>query len=114
MRNKWKDTRGETLVEVLASILIGALSVALLFSAVMASSNMDRTAEKTDDEFYASLNKAEGQTEPADSSVVPGGAQVTVKNKDLTGDAKLNVTFYGGEGAIAYALSPGSPGGGGP
>ena len=35
MRKKLRDNRGETLVEVLASILIAALSVALLFSSIM-------------------------------------------------------------------------------
>ena len=47
MREKLQSTRGETLVEALAAILICALSVALLFSAVMASARMDRLAQGT-------------------------------------------------------------------
>lgn len=106
MRRKLSDVRGETLVEVLASILIGSLSVALLFSMVMASGNMDRGAKEADEAFMESLNAAEGRTSvPA----VPAGAKVTVGNKDstVTSDtAEPHVTFYGGEGAVSYALNP--------
>ena len=37
MKNKLKSQKGETLVELLAAILISALSVALLMSGVAAS-----------------------------------------------------------------------------
>ena len=40
MKRKWNDAHGETLVEVLASVLICSLSVALLFSMVMASARL--------------------------------------------------------------------------
>ena len=39
---KRKDSRGETLVELLASILIAALSVALLFTCCMTAAAMGR------------------------------------------------------------------------
>ena len=48
MWRKWNDSRGETLVEVLASVLICFLSVVLVFSMVMASGNMDQRAEAAD------------------------------------------------------------------
>ena len=103
MKRKRKDNRGETLVEVLASILIGSLSVALLFSMVMASGNMDRGAETVDGAFNESLKKAEEQTDPVvDPALVPAGAKVTVANAAISKD--LPVTFYGGEGALSYAL----------
>ena len=41
LRNNW----GETLIEVLASILITTLSVALLFTCIMASSKIERDAK---------------------------------------------------------------------
>lgn len=106
MKRKLRDARGETLVEALASILIGALSVALLFSAVMASARMDRGAEQTDAAFHASLRAAEEQAISADPSIVSGGAKVTVENKDIfiVPTAEPSVNFYGGNGAISYAL----------
>lgn len=112
MKRKLKNNRGETLIEVLASILIGALAVALLFTAVMASVNMDRTAQKLDYDinkvkFNEALSKAEGQddaTDKADTSIVPAGTKVTVKNPDVAGPAEIEVNFYGGEGALSYAL----------
>lgn len=105
MKRKLRDARGETLVEVLASILIAALSVALLFSAVMASARMDRSAEQTDDTFHASLRAAEEQDEE-DAVTVPDDAKVTVENKDpfVVATAEPSVIFYGGNGAISYAL----------
>ena len=119
MRKKLRDARGETLVEVLASVLIGALSVALLFTAVMASVNMDRNAQKTDEAFYGNFNKAEGQAPAAEVTpnvpdengkiIVPSGTKVTVDNTDSTVIATptpVDVDFYGGEGALSYKLSP--------
>ncbi len=106
MKRKLRDIRGETLVEVLASILIAALSVALLFSAVLASARMARRAEQTDGTFHASLRAAEEQA-GTDVVTVPDEAKVTVKNKDpfVIGAPELPVTFFGGKGVVSYALS---------
>lgn len=101
MKGKWNDSRGETLVEVLASILIASLSVALLFSMVMASGNMDQNAKAADEIFNESLSKAEEQAAPGTDS------KVTVTYIPLTGaetSQELPVTFYGGQGALSYAL----------
>lgn len=130
MKRKWKDARGETLVEVMASILIGALSVVLLFTAVLSSSKMGKTAQtQTVDgrvteawKFNKALKAAEEQTTPASSSEIPGSATVTVagkiKNPDGTETATASVTltldthdvpeviFYGGEDALSYKLNP--------
>ena len=99
MREKLNGSQGETLVEVLASILIGALSVALLFPAVMASVNMDRTAKKVDGEFQIILKAAEERDAAAGTS-----GQVTVKYGAVS--ESVSVTFYGGKGARSYALAP--------
>ena len=50
MSEKLRNSRGETLVEVLASVLICALSVMLLFGAVMASGRIDLQAQAADAE----------------------------------------------------------------
>lgn len=113
MWRKWNDSRGETLVEVLASVLICSLSVVLLFSMVMASGNMDQRAEAADQIFNESLAKAEGQldTSEAGGAIVPPGSQVMVKNTDpaVAVEAIPPVTFYGGRGALSYALPQGDP-----
>lgn len=119
MNRKLKEQRGETLVEVLASILIGSLSVALLFGAVMASANLDRQAQELDETYYEDLAKAERQAAGDASADLPSGTKVTVKNSDPAVsimEADLPVTFYGGKSAVSYALDPPlpPPGGGGP
>lgn len=101
MRKKWKDCRGETLVEVLASILIASLSVALLFGGIMASSAIGRSAQSLDETYYEALSNAEertGDTEPQEVTVSRGGVSTTI----------TGVQRYGGEGIYAYAKGGGS------
>lgn len=97
MMKKIRDDRGETLVEVLASILIASLSVALLFGCVMASSNMDRDAKKLDGEHYAALTAAEVQ----EDTEAPAG-KVEVKNSKNSTEEKLDIQLYGGAGLYSY------------
>ena len=105
MKRKWNDAHGETLVEVLASVLICSLSVALLFSMVMASGNMDQSAKKAEKDFSESLNLAEAQTAPVDPALITSSTNVEVKNSGVSGSTKqLTVVFYGGRGALSYAL----------
>lgn len=109
MREKLNSARGETLVEVMASILIGALSVALLFTAVTASVRMDRIAKAADAAYGTVLNEAEAQTAPVtDPAIVPADAEkVEVKNIDpgVTDVAEVGVKYYGGTGALSYKLA---------
>ena len=64
------NNRGETLVEVLASILIATLSVALLFSCVMASSEIEKRVKVVDAAHYDALSKAEEQTSSTSTNTV--------------------------------------------
>lgn len=106
MKRKLKSAQGETLVEVLAAILIGALSVALLFTAVMASVRMDEAARAVDEAYSAVLSKAEKQeTAIADTEgILPADAKVIVKNDAIDKSAGVSVTFYGGGDALSYKL----------
>ena len=109
---KWRDERGETLVEVVASVLIMTLSVLLLFSAVMVSVRINKSAKGSDEEFYSALNAAEGQSTPAPTGIVPTGSKVTVKQEQPASAAtsvEVEVDFYGGEGALSYQYSPTPP-----
>ena len=107
MREKLNSARGETLVEVMASILIGALSVALLFTAVTASVRMDRIAKAADAAYGTVLNEAEEQATPVtDTAIVPADAgKVTVTNPAVPNAAEVGVGYYGGTGALSYKLA---------
>lgn len=97
---KLRENRGETLVEVLASILIAALSVALLFGCVMASSSIDRDARDLDGKHYKALTEAEKQ------ELLPVSVQVEIKRVVTDGghveEKELSVNVYGGEGMYSY------------
>ena len=59
MREKLKNSQGETLVEVLASVLVCSLSIMLLAGAVSASTSIDLQAQAADAEYYEVLSRAE-------------------------------------------------------
>lgn len=94
---KLRNNRGETLVEVMASIVIAALSVALLFSCAMASSNMDRNAQDVDGKYYQALSAAEGRDGTALSS-----GKVEIKNTDSDVQSDITISIHGGEGLYSY------------
>lgn len=93
---KLRDSRGETLVEVLASILIASLSVALLFGCVMASTNMDRDAQKLDKEHYEALTAAEAQSGTGTSGTVK------IQNPNNSMEGSLSIEIYGDTGLYSY------------
>lgn len=105
MREKWRDERGETLVEVTASILIMTLAVLMLFSAVMASVRINRSARELDKAFYSVLNRAERQGDSDEAAVDPAASTVKVEQvSPVTGGPRdVTVKFYGGEGALSYS-----------
>lgn len=99
MIHKLKSQRGETLVENMASILIAALSVALLFTCIMASVQIDSMAQRTDMAYYSALTAAETQTADADLGAQGG----IVKIEEKEGPVKeFTILLYGGEGMYAY------------
>ena len=89
---KLGDRRGETLVEVLASILIAALSVTLLFGCIMASSNMDREAKGLDQKLTAAETR----------SGVGTSGKVNIQNNKNSVTKDLPVEIYGGGGMYSY------------
>lgn len=121
MRQKLQSSQGETLVEVLASILICALSVALLFGAVMASTHIDRTAQITDRQYYQALTKAERQSKSVsgpsgtetDVYTPSSGVGLTVTVKSADGEITLkeadSLHFYGAKDLLSYAIDPPPP-----
>lgn len=104
MNRKLKDDRGETLVEMLASILIAALSVAVLFTCCMASVEMGRETRAADQRYYEGLSEAEGRTGSSEEG------NVTVKGNGNETDAAIWV--YGGEEMYSYQWKRGAAPGG--
>ena len=94
MGRKLKDSRGETLVELLAAILIAALSVALLFTCCMASVEMGRESQAADERYYVNLSAAEARTE----------VKVTekVKVEGNSESVEVDINLYGGDGMYSY------------
>lgn len=101
MGHKLRESRGETLVELLAAILIAALSAAMLFTCCMASVEMDKNGQKSDEAFYDALSAAEEQKNPLPQ---PAGGPVTV-TVTVTENGKTDsipVSLYGGEDMYSY------------
>lgn len=119
MRNKLRDNRGETLMEVLASILICTLSISLLFGAIVTSSDIDGRTQELDEQYYQDLTRAERQEDAAGTDWkdvypnVPSVITVKVKNavnnneRTLTvnGTTSGKVKFYGTDRLLSYAFS---------
>lgn len=113
MSRKLKDTRGETLVEMLASILIAALAVALLFTCCMASVEMGRETREADKNYYEAMSEAERREKlpekPGDSPPSAETGTVTVKGNSASKD--ITIDLYGGEEMYSYkkGAEPGDP-----
>lgn len=113
MREKLKSSRGETLVEVLASVLVCALSIALLAGAVSASVRIDLQAREADSEYYEVLSRAEAQNfddrmDALFGKNVRNGVSISVVNDGADPNRKpINVYFYGSDRLLSYAPEPG-------
>lgn len=103
MRKKLRGARGETLVELMASIVIGVLSVALLVSGVMAAASIGRAAREEDLDYYAGLSAAEGRSGASISG------QLTVENRGNGVRHTIFLPLYGGGGVYSYALEDAGP-----
>lgn len=119
---KLRNVRGESLVEVLAAVLVCTLSVLLLASGAMAAARMNRAARDHDGSYYAALNYAESRGASApDPDAAPASAPtatagtVTVAEKSGTGSVSVSVLYYGGSGVWSFAaVTPAADPGGAP
>lgn len=116
---KIKDSRGESLVEVLASTLIGSLSVIALVTMIITSRHINGMAETGDEVYYRNLEAAEARVTPAPEPGEPAPAiptgTVTIEETGKT-DVAYPVEYYGGDDIWSYqaAVTPTSVPGGGP
>ena len=109
-RGKPLNSRGETLVETLAAILIAALSVALLVGSVTASGNLARQADQSDESFFSILTEAENRESPLSDGV--SGSQTVTITEGGGKTATIPVQVYGGEDLYSYARQAATPEGG--
>ena len=109
-RRKGLNSRGETLVETLAAILIAALSVALLVGSVTASGNLARQADQSDDSFFSILTEAENRESPLSDGM--SGSQTVTITEGGGKTATIPVQVYGGEDLYSYARQAATPEGG--
>ena len=98
MIKKLKQKKGETLVETLFSLMIAVLCVGLIYSAVMASTNINKQTRALDDKHNAEIKAVEGLLEDAKQS---GKKDVVISFSsgagEISGPIKVSVTVYGKE-----------------
>lgn len=102
---KLRESKGETLIEVLAAILVASLSVALLFSCVRVSVNLNKSSGIADADFYQGISAAE----VTPSAPLPAGTPGTVSVTDPAGGAPwttFHVYFHGGSRIYSYKEVP--------
>ncbi len=92
---KLKNNKGETIVELLAAILISSLAVGLLFSCAIASININKVAKENDEKFTQVLNKVETRSEPKTGK--------TIEIKEGTISTTINVNLYGEDEIYSYS-----------
>lgn len=66
MIGKLRSTRGETLAEILVSIVILGLSIGLMLTMIMTSTKITQNARKADNDLMTELNAAEQQSSSTD------------------------------------------------
>ena len=106
LARKLRSRRGESLVEVLAAVLICALSVLLLASAAVAVGSINHAASDNDEAYYEALNRAEARDTPT------GRAELTVSAAGAC-SVSVEVSLYGEEGIYSFAAAAPAPGPGG-
>lgn len=97
---KFRDRRGETLVETLCAVLVLALGVALLATMISASSRLDQKTDQAAADLYQSFSGAEKMTPGADST------EGTVSVQVGDGTAKtIPARFYGdSDQVVSYRI----------
>lgn len=100
------ESKGETIIEVLAAILVASLSVALLFSCVRVSVNLNKSSGIADASFYQGISKAE-ITPSAPLPAGPPTGEVSVKDP-VTGGVwtTFNIYFHGDSRMYSYKEAP--------
>lgn len=81
LMHKLRSTRGETLAEILVSIVILGLSIGLLLTMVMTSTKITQSARTADEQLMKELNDADAhmnKDDPATITISDGSTTVTI------------------------------------
>lgn len=90
MRKKLEQKNGETLIEALFSLLIAVLSMGILSTAVIISSNINAQNRKNDEEYARKVYQAEGMTDTAKNAVLH------IRFETLQ-EESVSIDLYGGD-----------------
>lgn len=93
--SKLTSQRGETLAEVLCTLLVVTLASVALATMLSVASRLNASAVERDTAFYADSAAAEERTSPA----IPG--EVALSGPGIS--ATIPVSWYGAEGLWSYA-----------
>lgn len=101
LKRKLHSQKGETLIELLVSILIAALSVGMLMTGVTVSSRLNRAAQERDAVFYQLLTKAESRQDPIAAGPVSPDVRIQERGTAFT----VSVQLYGDEQLCSYGAA---------
>ena len=114
MLDKLRSQCGESMVEVLFSVIIAMLSIALLATAASVVSSVDVDADKANTKFQSKLFDAESKGTPILNGFSPLEGTITL-TKLNSGAANLYISdgiittapvvFYGGKDMYSYAYN---------
>lgn len=90
---KLRSRRGETLTEMLVSIVILGLSIAMMATMIITSTKITERSTERDNKYRIQLSAAEAQDGEATSGSV-------IIKKDGEPDIPIDVNIYGGEGEL--------------
>ncbi|MCH4184059.1 MAG: hypothetical protein LKF61_01065 [Eggerthellaceae bacterium] len=100
-----RSTSGETMVEALVALLIAALAVCLLVTAISAANHMNTSADQWRSSFNEQRNAAEvGAYASSDSSLSQTTGTVSISD-DQGSSSQVDVVFYGGDSLSSYVPS---------
>ena len=95
--SKLRSKRGETLVEMLVSIVLLGLSISIMSVMVATAYNMNMAAREADEKYYSDLSAAEAKNNKVDT--------VKVSISDGTKTVDIKVDIFGGDSLRSNARS---------
>lgn len=117
--HKANEKKGETIIEVLCAILVGALAAGLLMYCITASVSMAKNAKKADKELMISIGESEEQSprpaDPLNPVEIPAlpisgaAAEITYVDESDTAIGSpetISIKVYGRSNVYSYKKSP--------
>ncbi len=92
-RRKWKNRRGETLIETLVSLLISTLALSMLAGMIFKASSLSNKSMEDMEEYTKRMNLLNNPLMSTDSANAP----VSV----VSGDATVTVSIVSGDAIIS-------------